>query len=281
MIDDLPIVTFDTSAHNRPVKDAGRSDAVLAVIKSTRFFRFAALSIEELVATPDAALRAAFFSSCAELQKGPNDCLYPQNELIRLLILEHFRNSETFDWRTVDVSAPEYEDAIRSRNFVNDQQLTAAQSQEMHTRKADYKELFSRPRDRIKEIFEKYKEAPTTTLQEAMTRLQGPDAPLMWSIGKGLYDRGAGADASEASVKHFMNACPPFLALVYAMLMSWYNFGVRSPTTGQRFNAGANDQYMSIYLPYCDNFVTADKEQEKVPARDCSIGRYENASLVI
>ena len=26
--------------------------------------------------------------------------------------------------------------------------------------------------------------------------------------------------------------------------------------------AGGNDQFMSIYLPYCDKFVTADGEQE-------------------
>jgi hypothetical protein len=81
--------------------------------------------------------------------------------------------------------------------------------------------------------------------------------------GKWLYDRGAETDASESAVKQFMNMCPPFRALIYAMLMSWYNFGVRNPNTGQRFNAGANDQFMSIYLPYCDKFVTADEEQEK------------------
>jgi hypothetical protein len=263
MIDDLPIVTFDTSAHNRLVKDRSRSEAVLAVIKSDWFFRFAALSIEELVSTPDLSLRAAFFASCAELQKGPNDCLYPQNELIRLLVVAHFRNPATFDWRTVDVSAPEYEDAIRSQKFVGDQQLTSEQSREMQTRKTDYKEMSCKPREHIREIFEKHKETPPITFREAITRLQGADSPLIWNMGKWLYDRGAETDASEVAVKQFMNICPPFRALVYAMLMSWYNFGVRDPKTGQRFNAGANDQYMSIYLPYCDTFVTADEEQQK------------------
>jgi hypothetical protein len=84
------------------------------------FFRFSALSIEELISTPDIELRAAFFFSCAELQKGPNDCLYPQNELIRLLVRARFREPASFDWRTVDVSAPEYESAIRSQKFVAD-----------------------------------------------------------------------------------------------------------------------------------------------------------------
>ncbi len=78
MLDGLPIITFDTSAHNRLVKDGSQSEAVLAGIRSGFFFRFAGLSIEELIATPDPALREAFFVSCARLQTGPSDCLWPQ-----------------------------------------------------------------------------------------------------------------------------------------------------------------------------------------------------------
>ena len=47
--------------------------------------------------------------------------------------------------------------------------------------------------------------------------------------------------------------------------MSWYNFSVRDPNFGEKFSAGANDQFMSVYLPYCHKFVTAETngEQEK------------------
>jgi hypothetical protein len=263
MIGDFPIVSFDTSAHNRLVKDGSRSEAVLAGIRSGLFLRFTGLSIEELVATPDATMRAALFSSCAQLQGGPNDCLYPQNELIRILIVDHFKNPAAYNWMMVDVRAPEYEDAIRSRKFVSDQQLTNEQGLELKDRKTGYKETFTKPRLHIQEIFEKHGEVPPPTLREAISRLQDADAALIWTIGKWLYDRGAETDASEATVKQFMDVCPPFRALIYAMLMSWYNFSVRDPNAGQRFNAGANDQYMSIYLPYCHKFVTADGEQEK------------------
>jgi hypothetical protein len=271
----IPIVTFDTSAHNRLVKDGARSEALLAGIKSGLFFRFAALSIEELIATPDPKLRAALFSSCAQLQRGPNDCLYPQNELIRLLTVAHLKNPTNFDWKTVDVSAPEYEGAIRSLEFVNDEQLTTVQGQELKTRKTDYKEMFCKPRVQIQEVFKNYKEAPPATLREAIARLQSGNGALIWNIGKWLYDRGAETDASEARVRQFMDACPPFRALIYAMLMSWYNFAVRDPNVGERFNAGAVDQYMSIYLPYCDKFVTADSEQEKCLREIASLASVE------
>jgi hypothetical protein len=265
MSGDVPIVSFDTSAHNRLVKDGACSEAVMSGIKSKFFFRFAALSIEELVATPDPTLRAALLASCARLQGGPNDCLYPQNELMRLLTADHFKNPAAFDWTTVDVRAPEYEDAIRRRDFVGDQQLTSAQGQELKGRKTSYKQTFSKPRLRIKEIFAKYGEAPPATLREAISRLQSADAALIWTMGKWIYDRGAETDASEATVKQFMDVCPPFRALIYAMLMSWYNFSVRDPNVGEKFSAGANDQFMSVYLPYCHKFVTAETngEQEK------------------
>jgi hypothetical protein len=65
MTGNLPIITFDTSAHNRLVDDGARSQPVLARVKAGLFFRFAGLSIEELISTPDRIKRAALFESCA------------------------------------------------------------------------------------------------------------------------------------------------------------------------------------------------------------------------
>ncbi len=55
---------------------------------------------------------------------------------------------------------------------------------------------------------------------------------------------------------------PPFRALVYAVLMSWYDISVRDRHTGEKFRSGRNDLYMSVYLPYCDKFITAEKNRE-------------------
>lgn len=144
MISDVPIVTFDTSAHNRLVADGLNSEPILISIRSCLFFRFAGLSIEELICTPDPTKRASLFASCARLQEGPSDCLYPQNELIRLLVVEHFRNPSSFNWMTVDVRAYECEDAIRRRrDFVGDQQLAVDQCQELRRRQKSYKRMFT------------------------------------------------------------------------------------------------------------------------------------------
>jgi hypothetical protein len=261
----LPIITFDTSAHNRLLEDRDRSEPLMAAVRASMFFRFAGLSVEELISTPDPVKRAELFTCCARLQQGPADCLYPQNELIRLLVVEHLKNPSAFDWTTVDVRGWEYEDAIRRRYFVSDERLAAEQCRELRDRQKSYKQMFSSLRPELRKVFEAYGEAPPTTLREAVSRLQGAEKSLMLSMGKLLYDRGAETDASTTTVRLFMEACPPFRALVYALIMSWYDLGVRDPNVGEKFKAGGNDLFMSIYLPYCDKFVTAEKngEQEK------------------
>ncbi len=61
----------------------------------------------------------------------------------------------------------------------------------------------------------------------------------------------------------FVNNCPPFRALVYAYAITAYDRGcTQRPSGGPKYSAGRNDQFMSVYLPYCDIFITADSAEE-------------------
>lgn len=73
MTGNLPIITFDTSAHNQLVEDRARSEPLFAAVRGGMFFRFAGLSIEELISTPGPLKRAALFDCCARLQRGATD----------------------------------------------------------------------------------------------------------------------------------------------------------------------------------------------------------------
>ena len=65
------------------------------------------------------------------------------------------------------------------------------------------------------------------------------------------------------------------------MLMSWYDLAVRDKHAGERFRAGRNDLFMSVYLPYCDKFVTAEKkgEQERCLREVASVAGLETDIL--
>ena len=263
MIGDLPVVCFDTSAHNRLVDDGPRSEPIMAAFRSGLFFRFAGLSIEEMIATPDPAKRAALFNYCGRIQKGRTDCIQPQNELLRLLVLAHSKNPSAFDWKSVNVGASDYERGISDRTLIGNEELSADQRRDQLARAKEYDKIFSGPRAEIEKVFAAHGEAPPPTFSQAIARLQASEGRLMWGIGKRLYDRAAGTDASEVTIREFLDCCPPFRALIYAMLVSWYDKGMRDRHTGEKLGSGRNDLFMAVYLPYCGQFVTAEVRGEQ------------------
>ena len=167
MIGSLPTVTFDTSAHNRLAKDGAFSEPMLAGIRSGLFFRFAGLSIGELIACPDLNKRDELFTYCRRLQLGPNDCIYPQNELLRLQIMEHFNKPIAFDWTEVNVRAWEYERMLQTREFITDQQLAVNEKNEQITRAKQYEQMFSGLRPELEKLLAAHGEPPPRTFQRS------------------------------------------------------------------------------------------------------------------
>jgi hypothetical protein len=196
-------------------------------------------------------------------QDGLSECIYPHNELIKRMVVEHHRNLATFNWKTVDVKAREYERAIRTRELVDDEVLSAEQRAHLKARRKEYEDMWAGLRVEIEGVFQRHGEPPPLTFREAVARLQN-EGSLIWNMGKLLYDRAAETDASEATLRDFMDSCPLFRALIYAMLLSWYDRAVRDEK-GEKFEAGRNDLFMAVHLPYCDKFVTAEvyREQER------------------
>ena len=157
----------------------------------------------------------------------------------------------------MDVKAREYERAIRTRELVDDEALSAEQRADLKARRREYEDMWAGLRPELEEAFKKYGEVPPPTFREVVARLQS-EGSLIWNMGKLLYDRAVETDASEAAVRDFLDACPPFRALIYAMLLSWFDRAVRDEK-GEKFEAGRNDLFMAVHLPYCDKFVTAER----------------------
>jgi hypothetical protein len=263
MIGEIPIVSFDTSAHNRLAGDT-RSE-ILDCINSTLWFRFAGSCVEELSATATSEDRNKLFTNCCRLQHGPSDCVLPSNLLTEQLVLAHFNAPKNFDWRTVNVRWSDCERAIRDPRFFDDEQTAGEQRAFQRERKMVGKQDRERKRTKrsdIQAIFEKQGEAPPTTFQPAISRLQ-KSGRSVWAAAERFYDRFTKTDTDDATVEEFMSVCPPFRALVYATFVPWYHEWIRDYQAGEKLKAGANDLFMSVYLPYCDTFVTDDDDQEK------------------
>jgi hypothetical protein len=263
MIGDVPIISFDTSAINRLATDGPLSEPILAGLKSGLSYRFVGLSIEEIVATSNPSKRASLFTYCSRLDEGTAECIHAHNQLLKPMIEEHFKNPSTFNWKVVDVKAREYERAIRTRELVDDEETSSLQKVELKRQQREYEMMWANIRPDLEEALKRNGETPPATFREAVARLR-TEGSLIWKLGKMLYDPGVNTDASEATITGFMEACAPFRAVIYAMLMSWYNLAFRDEA-GEKFEAGRNDLLMAVHLPYCDKFVTAEiyREQEK------------------
>ncbi len=276
MIGEIPIVTFDTNAHNRLVDDP-RSESVLAAIKSM-WFRFAGLSIEELFAAPTAR-RNDLLACCRKIQSGPSECFLPSNLLTEQLILAHFNDPATFNWKTVDVRWLDCDKAIRDPKFYDNELVSKEQRDFQWGRKQSDKQRFVDLRPKLRPIFEAHGEAPPTTCQKAISRLESVGNSAMWYKAQFYYDLVTRVDCTEAAVKEFAAACPPFLALIYAVFLPCYNNALRDPNTGERVIAGSNDLYMSVYLPYVDMFVTDDTDQQKALREVASLAKLDTKIL--
>ena len=149
-----------------------------------------------------------------------------------------------------------------------------------------YRQTFVGMRPEIETIFETNGQTPPRAFREVIAQLRNGRDTLIWDMGewemgKLFYDHHAETDASEATIKEFMKACPPFRALVCGKLMQWYDLAVRDKHSGERYKAGHNDLLMSVYLPYCDKFVTAEKnrEQEKCLREVAAVAELETEIL--
>jgi hypothetical protein len=262
-MEDIPIVTFDTSAHNwLAPKDGPLEEPVLAKIKSGMFFRFAGISIEELYANSDPVRRAVLLGSCRRLQEGESDCIYPQGEVLKLFAEAHTKEPVSFDWTVVDVTCRELADEISTGEMVNDEKLIEELREGLRTRLRGVECIFKSLPPEFQCPLELHGEVPPRTYREYLEFMGKNDQKLLAGLCKGMYDRTAGTDISKELFLEFLDVCPPFRAFNYAMHMFNFDRVVRNED-GERYRSGCNDLFMAIYLPYCHKFVTADRMQEK------------------
>lgn len=264
MIRNRPVVVFDTSVHNRMHRDGPASDHVFAALKVGYYARIAGLSIEELFATPDAAERVSLVACANRLQAGPSECLMPQNEILRLLITAYESNPSAFDWEKVDVTSPDCARELNRGDAARDNELAAQQRQHLMEAKKEYEEPWSRLRPMLEEIIDRHGKTAPTTFDEILPMVEA-EGGLLSGFAQGLYSRAATGDTSEATVRDFLAKCPPFRAVVYAFLLTWFDRSLADRHKREKYTAGRVDLFMAIYLPYCDQFISAEgnRMQEK------------------
>lgn len=271
----LPRIIFDTISLNS-LEDSGISAVPLMKGLACGFDVFlTGISIDEIVATPQPGRREALLRRCNRLLET-GKCLWPQNEIVRLLIAAHVRDAANYDWTSVDIRARPYELGIARRSeFVDD--LTCEEQRRHHFKaEKDFKKIWTPLRPKLDAILAKDPSKRPSTFEEAAAIAERPGG-VLWGLGAQLYSYISITEPNEDEIRFFMDVCPPFRAACYGLIMAWFNWSLR-PQSDVAPAAGRNDLMSSVYLPYCGRFVSDDwacrRDLRAVAARaqvDCAI----------
>jgi hypothetical protein len=250
-------IMFDTSGINA-LEDAGAgSDSIMGGLTSGGFeVILPAMVAEEVVATREQGRREALLRRLARLLNSAK-CMWPAHEVLRLLISSHVNQPASFDWMKVNVRAQVYEDAISRRDF--DDTLCAEQRHHHFILQKKFKKLWTGMRSGLDAILAKDPSKRPGCYQDAVA-IAERDGGVLWGLGQEVYSVSK-KRPTDAEIKSFIDICPPFRAVCYALVMAWYNGSLRRQ--GGTATAGRNDLMMAAYLPYCCRFITRDWPQKK------------------
>jgi hypothetical protein len=122
-----------------------------------------------------------------------------------------------------------------------------------------FERVFLDPRPIFQKLRETDEESWPKSAYDLERMLQRPGGAY-WNFAIGLYSRATDKPVTEERIKIFVRECPPFRAILAALMVAQYERAVRSDEP-QKF-AGRNDLFMAGYLPYCDEFISNDRLQQ-------------------
>jgi hypothetical protein len=105
------------------------------------------------------------------------------------------------------------------------------------------------------------------------------DGGALWKTGISFYRRPTGVELTEIEIRDFIDACPPFHAMLLSVGVAHYHGAIRDVRASAQYGAGRLDLFSATYLPYCDQFNTEDKRQLKALSAVASKAALETKVL--
>jgi hypothetical protein len=254
-----PILTFDTSGigGTNCLVDEPDLDALIAGFTSGFHTRFTFTSVSEIIATTCGDRRRRQLGVCRRLLPF-GDCIEPQHEIIRKMV-KSFEDSASFDWSEVNVRFPEAEiELVRQESFSDE--LSQQEREEARALDAKFFKIYDNAKPAFDRLFAEGRAKAPTSVSELVMRLQ-VEGGAFWTLAGDLYARVAKSAPDERTVRRFVEQCPPFNALMIALCAAQYDRCIRPRNDGPSLRSGRNDTFMSVCLPYCEQFVTNDPKQ--------------------
>ena len=231
------------------------SETLIAAIRVSFFVRLTESSLAEIVATPDPAARKNLLD-CMRLLCIEGDCIMPHQWIVRELV-RSFTEQPSRDWRSVPTRFRECEAELARQEIVNDE-IAAKQRFQAESLNKNFEGIYSKIAEELKPFLSSHRQRPTI---RQFLQTGESNGGSLWTIAKIVHDGFALRSCDAAALHLFYERCPPFRALVKALAIAGYERCIRDIRKGPSYAAGRTDLLMATYLPYCHNFITADRKQ--------------------
>jgi hypothetical protein len=249
-------VIFDTSGLNKMMRDP-HQQALMESLGSACEVLISETSVTEISATRDAGKRRQLADVCEKLLPF-GSCLMPHNWILEEMPRLHRRYKDRFRWEDVDITAPMIGQEILRREFLNQDKMAEESREDARKHNDMFVDIFEGARDKFGPQF------PDGVKDLALSDFIGiykAEAGPFWGTVAGWYERARLVRPDEAEAREFIQACPPFHAVAMGMVIAHYQYGIPRGCQKAGYDAGRNDLFMAVYLPYCDWFITDDSGQ--------------------
>jgi len=271
------ILGFDTSALNALHRAGPDVAPMLAGLDTGYAVRLNGTALDEIVAHSLPEERERLRKLCRKLlANGAGDVLLPFHEITTRLAVT-FESGHPFDWTRVDVRSNEYmrfifahEVSVLFEEDADYETVSLEQRISAVDTAGQFDQVFLAPRPIFQKLGETGKESWPKSAAELAEALQKPGGAY-WNYAIGLYHRATGVTVDEEKIRRFVRECPPFRALLAAIVFAQYERSISEEVKPKL--AGRNDLFMAGYLPYCDEFVSNDHAQQQALREIVSIAQ--------
>jgi hypothetical protein len=263
------ILGFDTSGINALSKDGTVGEHLLAGLSAGYSIRLNATALDEIIAHGTAKEREQLRSLCRRLlANGEGDILLPFHEIVTRLA-RAFETHVSFDWTRIDVRSPEYLQFVFGAPIPDLEVISSEQRASHMQTGGQFENVFFGPRPVFQKLREDAQSEPWPKSAAQLAQVLQAPGGAYWNYAIGLYQRASGQNATEEKIKAFLDACPPFRALVASIVVAQYERCICEEPEPRL--AGRNDLFMAVYLPYVDEFLSNDHGQQSALRQAASI----------
>jgi hypothetical protein len=263
MMTTKPIIAMDNSALNRIAKE-NTPQTVIAAMHSQYEVRLPEMAFGEAIGTakPDVRLKLI---EASRLLVASGSGITAAHWLMDRHIKRFHDYPNRYNWRNVQSRFFDLEEEMLSGRLHSDESLVGEQAAEMLRVQNEWELCFPRSKRTTDDFPKSYAD----WLSECRA-----ENGSFWNTARGLYcaafrpqngimiGRPLLNPPDETALKMFLDICPPMRATIYAFELTHYDRSFRQ-APAMSYKAGRNDQMMAVYLPYCDQFLTDDKQQHR------------------